>query len=224
MKASRKLLQALPRRSIDRFSGYVKAKDLYETGRQPNSTPMSYLEQRPLDGTTVISGKNEMHNGEELLKNIDLFRNYAILASYSSQKELADDFSKRALRSSDQLSQMLAALNNAIKSPAPDPDNLASKLSLPSNSSVAGKTLQALQIKDNDPDSARKISKQIFHEIMASKGMRGILTDADLGMVVSPVQLFNLLLDLDLVQEAAQCAERLSNYNPQRRMAAQRAR
>ena len=192
----------------------LKAMDLYESGSAAQLIADAFLEQRPLERTASSSDKDAKPNGEELLKNIDLFRNYAVLASYSSQKELAEDFSKRALRSSDQLSQMLAALNSAIKFPESDPEDLFSKLSQASNSSVAGKTLQAIQIKDNDPDSARKIGRQVFHEIMASKGMRGILADADLGVVISPVQLVNLLLDLDMVQEASQSADRLIDLQP----------
>jgi len=192
----------------------LKRMDLYESGAAAQLIADEYLAVQPIDETSNGSGKNGGNKGEDLLKNIDLFRNYAVLANYSSHKELADDFSKRALHSSDQLSQMLAALNNAIKSPASDQEDIASRLSLGSNSSLAGKALQALQIKGNDPDSARKIGKQIYYELVASKGIGQVLVDADLGMVVSAAQLVNLLLDLDLVQEASQCADRLIESQP----------
>jgi tetratricopeptide (TPR) repeat protein len=192
----------------------LKKMDLYESGTAAQLIADAYLAQHPLEEPSNTAVKSSNNNGEKLLRSIELFRNYAVLANYSSQKELAEDFSKRALRSSDQLSQMLTALNKAIQSPAQDPDNLASKLSLASNLSVAGKALQAFQIKEADPDSARKIGKQIFHEIMASRGMGQVLADADLGAVISPAQLVNLLTDLNLIQEASQCADRLIEFQP----------
>ena len=196
----------------------LKKMDLYESNQITQLIADEYLAKRPIGNGNSGSSKQSANSGESLLKNINLFKNYAILASYSSHKEVAEDFSKRALNSSDQLSQMLAALNNSIKTPSPgisiDESRLASKLSLASSQGVTGKVLQAIQIKENDPDNARKIGKQIYRDISTSRDINSLLIEEGLGMVVSPVQLVNLLSDLDLIIEVSQTADRLMDLQP----------
>ena len=125
----------------------LKKMDLYESKGMLQRIVDNYLEKRPVEGLAAVASKESLNNGEDLLRNIDLFRNYAILASYGSHKELADDFSKRALRSSDQLNQMLTALNNAIKSPVRNDVDLSGSFALSGDKGLVGKVLQAAQIK-----------------------------------------------------------------------------
>ena len=197
---------------------FLKKMNLYESNQITQRIADEYLAMKPIEDRNSDSPKDGANSGESLLKNIDIYKNYAILASYSSHKELADDFSKRALRSSEQLSQMLAALNNSIKTPAlgalMDESQLASKLSLSSSQGLAAKVLQAMQIQENDPENARKIGKQIYRDISTSTHISQILTEEGLGMVVSPVQVVNLLSDLGLINEASQTADRLLELQP----------
>ncbi|REG10825.1 tetratricopeptide repeat protein [Pelolinea submarina] len=192
----------------------LKRMDMYESKSLLQHIVDNYLEKKPVDDLAAVVSKESFNNGEDLLRNIDLFRNYAILASYGSQKELADDFSKRALRSSDQLNQMLTALNNAIKSPVKNEVDLSGSFALSSDKGLVGKVLQAAQIKDSDPDSARKIGRQIHHDIYTSRGIGQLLDGENIGRVVSPVQLVRLLWDINLIREAAQTADRLIEYQP----------
>ena len=192
----------------------LKKMDLYESKGMLQRIVDNYLEKKPVEGLVAVASKESLNNGEDLLRNIDLFRNYAILASYGSHKELADDFSKRALRSSDQLNQMLTALNNAIKSPVKNEVDLSGSFALSGEKGLVGKVLQAAQIKNSDPESARKIGRQIYHEIFSSHGIGQLLDGENIGRVVSPVQLVRLLCDLNLIREAAQTADRLIEYQP----------
>ncbi len=206
--------QIIPKVALDDLLQLLKKMSLYESKTIIQRMADGYLLNNPVNEVIAVSSKLNSNNGQDLLRNIDFFRNYACLANYSSHKELADDFSKIALNNSEQLSQMLTALNNAIKMPEKNDADLSAKLSMASANGVAGKALQATQIKDSDLETARKIGKQIYHEITVSRDIGSLFEEGNLGSVVSPVQLVNLLMDLGLINEAAQSADCLIAFQP----------
>ncbi|MDK2981858.1 MAG: hypothetical protein PWQ55_2205 [Chloroflexota bacterium] len=218
MESQRDIIrQAIAKADLPDVLGLLQKMNLYENRTAQQLIADAYIEQRPVEDEPAAT-QPAGNSGEKFLKQIDLFQNYAILAGYGSQDGLAESYAKRALRSSDQLSQMLSALNNSLQNSAKagslDEKTLSAQLALANPDGLAAKVLQAMQIRENDPQSARQISKQVALHLADPANLRRLMSSEELGQVVSPVQLVHLLADLELVQEAAQTADHLMDLQP----------
>ena len=209
--------------SIKNFNRLMEKIGAYETDDIIRRFSDSYLFENPIEKHLHLQTKDNL--SDSLIREISLYKNYTILSRSSSSKQLADEYSNKALELSEQLSQGLGILKRNIEGGSQNSrvslEDMANSISISSpaekklmaNGTIS-KVLQAVEIKSADPETARKLGKQIYLDVCSSTSLRQIIPPDALGLSVQPSEIVDVLEELGLITKAAQVSRKLLDYLP----------
>ena len=220
LQSLEKCMNAIP---IENFNRLLEKMGAYETDDIIRRLSDSYLYENPIEKHFHLQTKDNF--SDSLIRDIGLYKNYTILSRSSSSKQLADEYSNKAFELSEQLSQGLGILKRNLEIRSQNSrvslEDMANSISISSpaekklmaNGTIS-KVLQAVEIKNADPETARNLGERIYLDVCSSTSLQQIIPPNALGLSVQPSEIVTLLEELGLLTKAAQVSRKLLEYLP----------
>ena len=204
-----------------KFIQIIDGMSAYDDQATIQSLVDHYIVCNPIKNETVESHNGD-HSTDVLLSKISQFRNYAVLARFGSDKNLPEEYSRRATELGSQLNRSLAALKENLNAVLATPQdsttfNLSEQYAAIEKSagdSPARKLLHAAEIVESDKATAWKIARSVQQEIRTVNSLQQIIPMNEMGLLIRSEQIVQLFIDMDLIVEAAEIAEKLIGFQP----------
>ena len=209
----------IPAGNIIRIIESMSAFDDRETMR---SLADHYLASNPID-TVLGNNSAEKSASDTLLAKIAHYKNYAVLSRYGSNQALSEEFSSYASELGNQLNRSLSVLKaqlftkNEIHQSI-SPSDLSQRYAAVEKSIAVDhpvrKIMHAAEVVESDRETAWKIAKSVYKEIREIDNIQQLLPKNDMGFLIRSEQIVQLFLDMDLIPEASEIAEKLIDLQP----------